>query len=242
MNVVITMGGLGSRFRKAGYTVPKYEIEVCGKTLFEWSMLSLSDFREEKFIFIVRKEDSAEAFIKNKCKLIGINNIHILELDALTKGQAESAMFAQKVWNEGDPLFIYNIDTYVESGHMNRKIIQGDGFIPCFCAKGDHWSFVKLNSEGEVIEVREKERISDYCTIGAYYFSSCKLFMQTYNDLYNTSSHLEAGEQYIAPMYNLLINQKKKVRIQVIEALFVHVLGTPEEVNIFREIDLKSEI
>ena len=41
IDVVITMGGLGSRFRKAGYTVPKYMIEAKGKTLFEWSMISL---------------------------------------------------------------------------------------------------------------------------------------------------------------------------------------------------------
>ena len=34
MTIVITMAGLGSRFRKAGYTVPKYQIEVNGHTLF----------------------------------------------------------------------------------------------------------------------------------------------------------------------------------------------------------------
>ena len=28
LDIVITMGGLGSRFRKAGYTVPKFMIET----------------------------------------------------------------------------------------------------------------------------------------------------------------------------------------------------------------------
>lgn len=32
LDIVVTMGGLGSRFRDAGYTVPKYMIEVRGKT------------------------------------------------------------------------------------------------------------------------------------------------------------------------------------------------------------------
>ena len=41
LDIVITMGGLGSRFREAGYTVPKYMIEAKGKTLFEWSLISL---------------------------------------------------------------------------------------------------------------------------------------------------------------------------------------------------------
>ena len=44
MTIVITMAGLGSRFRKAGYNVPKYMIEAHGKTLFEWSMESLKGF------------------------------------------------------------------------------------------------------------------------------------------------------------------------------------------------------
>lgn len=34
MNIVITMAGLGMRFKKAGYETPKYKIEVKGKTLF----------------------------------------------------------------------------------------------------------------------------------------------------------------------------------------------------------------
>jgi len=48
MNIVITMGGLGFRFQKAGYTVPKYQIEVKGKTLFEWSMISMDAFKKER--------------------------------------------------------------------------------------------------------------------------------------------------------------------------------------------------
>ena len=43
IDVVITMAGLGSRFREVGYDVPKYMIEARGKTLFEWSMESLRD-------------------------------------------------------------------------------------------------------------------------------------------------------------------------------------------------------
>jgi choline kinase len=48
------MAGLGSRFRKAGYNVPKYMIEAKGKTLFEWSMISLTGFKDvvDKYIFI----------------------------------------------------------------------------------------------------------------------------------------------------------------------------------------------
>lgn len=156
MNIVITMGGLGSRFQKAGYSVPKYQIEVKGKTLFEWSMISMDAFKKETFIFLVRKEDNAISFIENECAKIGIPNYKIIELDRLTKGQAETANLAIPYCDEFKPIFIYNIDTYVEAGKMNIGKITGDGFIPCFKADGDHWSFVKLDSNGNAIEVREK--------------------------------------------------------------------------------------
>lgn len=44
MNMIITMEGLGIRFRRAGYKMPKYMIEARGKTLFEWSMDSLPGY------------------------------------------------------------------------------------------------------------------------------------------------------------------------------------------------------
>lgn len=232
MNIVITMGGLGSRFKKAGYTVPKYEIEVNGKTLFDWSMLSLKAFWGEKFFFIVRCDDNAKNFICQHCALLGIDAT-IIEIDHLTKGQAETAMLVSNVWKADEGLFIYNIDTYVEAFSMKPEDISGDGFIPCFIAPGEHWSFVRLDEKGRAVEVREKKRISDHCSIGAYYFSSAALYEKIYYEFYKDDRHMEKGEQYIAPMYNYMIEKGYDVRIQDIPAEKVHVLGTPEEVKAF---------
>ena len=35
---------------------------------------------------------------------------------------------------------------------------------------------VKLYEKGQAIEVREKNRISEECTVGLYYFKTCKLY------------------------------------------------------------------
>ena len=95
MNIVITMGGLGKRFRDAGWNLPKYQIEAKGRTLFEWALLSLAYFKNEKHIFLVRGEDGAVAFIREKCAGLGIDDINVVELDHLTRGQAETALMAQ---------------------------------------------------------------------------------------------------------------------------------------------------
>lgn len=186
MTVIITMAGLGSRFRKAGYNCPKYMIEAKGKTLFEWSMDSLIGYNRQvsKYVFVVRKEDNTEAFIKDKMKKYGIDDVEVIGIDYLTDGQATTCMLAIPYCDPDKAIMVYNIDTYVEPNEMKYEDIQGDGHIPCFHAEGDHWSFAKLDDKGNVTEVREKVRISDNCTLGAYYFSSARLYKELYNEYY----------------------------------------------------------
>lgn len=237
MTIVITMAGIGSRFKKTGYPMPKYQIEVRGKSLFEWSMESLAAFRreEDQYLFILRKEDQATEFIREKCKIMGISNLQILELEEMTDGQATTAMLGAAYWAKESPLLIYNIDTYVEAGEMRPEQLVGDGFIPCFYGEGDHWSFVRLDEDGRAVEVREKERISPNCTLGAYYFSSCGLYEELYREYYKGEERMEKGEKYIAPLYNYLIEKGKEVRISLVEKEKIHVLGTPEELDYFKE-------
>lgn len=236
MTIVITMAGLGSRFRKAGYHVPKYMIEAKGKTLFEWSMLSLEGFKnsDNRYIFIVRKEDESCEFITKICSKMDIHNIQVIELDEATDGQATTAMKAAPYWDKKSELVIYNIDTYVEEFEMTAQQVSGDGFIPCFHAEGEHWSFVKLDDEGNALEVREKKRISDNCTLGLYYFKSCELYEKMYSEYYSSSETLENGEKYVAPLYNYMISKGMKVNISIVDYDKIHVLGTPEELEVFK--------
>ena len=237
IDIVITMGGLGSRFRKMGYTVPKYMIEAKGKTLFEWSMISLEGYKDRaaSYIFIAMKDEACdvESFINSKCRQMGFKDYHVIILDYLTDGQATTAMMASKYWDEEHALLIYNIDTYVEAGEMNSRELKGDGFIPCFKAEGDHWSFVRLDGNGKVAEIKEKKRISDHCTLGAYYFRTCKLYRDLYDDYYGSNPELVNGEKYVAPLYDYLLTQNGEIYISDIDPKKVHVLGTPEELQEF---------
>lgn len=235
MTVIITMAGLGARFRKAGYNCPKYMIEAKGKSLFEWSMDSLMGYNKHvsKYVFVVREEDRASAFIKEQCAKYGIINVDIVELNNMTDGQATTCLLAIPYCNLSDAIMVYNIDTYVEPYELKYEDISGDGYVPCFHAVGDHWSFVKLDENGEVVEVREKDRISDNCTLGAYYFSSAKLYKDLYEEFYVDGSRMEKNEKYIAPLYNFMIEKNMPVTISVVDASKVHVLGTPEELKVF---------
>lgn len=239
IDIVITMGGLGSRFRKMGYQVPKYMIEAKGKTLFEWSMISLEGYKKDvgQYIFIAMKDETCdvESFIREKCRELHLENYRLILLDYLTDGQATTAMTAQKYWNPEHALLIYNIDTYVESGEMNSAELKGDGFIPCFQAEGEHWSFVRLDENGKAVEIKEKKRISNHCTLGAYYFKSCKLYAALYEEYYTKTRELVNGEKYVAPLYDYLLTKGGEIYISDIDPAKVHVLGTPEELQVFLE-------
>lgn len=236
IDIVITMAGLGSRFKEAGYNVPKYMIEAHGKTLFEWSMLSLTDYfsHTECIHFIVRKEDNAKEFIEIKSKQFTKNKLNIIEIDYLTAGQAATCNLARTSWNKDNGLVVYNIDTYVEPYIMKYSDIKGDGLIPCFKGEGDHWSFVAVNDEFKALEVKEKKRISPYCSVGLYYFKTCSLYEKMYNECYiNKKIQLEKNEEYIAPMYDYMIKNNYDIYISCIDAKSIHALGTPKELEIF---------
>ena len=231
-SVIITMAGKGSRFSDAGYKTPKHLIKAKGRPLIEWSLISLkSFFKTWQFVFIALKARNDVPTISNYCKVLGISKYVVHEIDTVTAGQAETAKHAKKYVDGSSPILIYNIDTFVEPGHINPDDFgQFAGFLHVFKAPGDHWSFIGLDDVGRVTAVKEKTRISDLCSIGTYFFNSFDLFEATLDSYRQDIS----SELYLAPMYNyLLAAENGGVGFKVIDSQYVYVLGTPAEVEKF---------
>jgi len=234
MKVLITMAGKGSRFRETGVTVPKHEIEVGGRPMFDWAMRSLSAFFDEEFVFVTQSDHSAEDFLAEACGRVGIDEYATVPLHEYTDGQATTAVKADDLIDGDEGVAIYNIDTYIEEHHLTPSDITGSGFIPTFEPSGDRWSFVKHDDSGNVIKVSEKERISEQATVGFYYFDRWEDFTESY-DSYGQHVKEKYGEKYVAPLYNHLIEMGRTVRSHEIDRDAVHVLGTPEDLRQFKE-------
>ncbi|HXJ43671.1 MAG TPA: glycosyltransferase family 2 protein [Bryobacteraceae bacterium] len=241
--VVITMAGAGSRFRQAGYNVPKHEIVARGRTLFAWSMESLRSFinADCPFYFVTREQDAVEHFIARECDELGIATYSVITLDAMTDGQATTALLVEPEWAApSHPVAIYNIDTYVDPLELDIHKIRGEGWIPCFPGDGDKWSFAAADQKGLVSEVREKKRISPHATLGLYWFDSFARYADAYRSYYSQPDRLEAGERYIAPLYNQLIQEGARVYMHSVPANRVFPLGTPEDVRVFESLTAES--
>lgn len=234
--IAVTMAGFGSRFAKAGYTVPKYRIPALGRPLFDWSMLSLRSFRDAgwEFAFAVRGADAADAFIAERCQALGLPIHRLLSLDEPTDGQATTALLLAREANPDQPFAIFNIDTFVHPGAMTPTAIPPDcdGWVPCFPGEGDGWSFVRLDDTGRAVELREKTRISPHATVGFYWFRSAALYCDAYERFFAAGGE-EKGERYVAPLYNRLIDDGLVVRIASLGVGDVGLLGTPEQVAHF---------
>jgi len=239
LNVVITMAGRGSRFYGAGYKVPKYEIMAHERSLFEWSMLSLKNFLtpDSRGIFVCLEENKSD-FVLHQTKALGLTDVHIIEVKELTDGQATSAYLSRELWNPEWPLLIYNIDTYVKPHALKPGDIRpgSDGWVPCFQVPGEHWSFVKLSDDGWAIDLAEKQRISDYASIGLYWFSRAGRYVELYDRFFSAPKNLVRGEKYIAPLYRQLLAEGGKVSVSDLNLSDVHVLGTPAELDWFLQL------
>lgn len=237
MNIVITMAGRGSRFYDAGYTVPKYEIMAHGKSLFDWSMLSLENFLtpDARVIFVCLAENASAAYVRQRSQALGLQDVHIVELDEITDGQATSAYLSREFWYPDEPLLVYNIDTYVNPQALKPEHIRpgSDGWVPCFQVPGDHWSFVKLGEDDWAVDLAEKQRISEFASIGLYWFSRAEQYAQAYERFFADPQNLVRGERYIAPLYRQYLTDGKKISISDLAVSDVHVLGTPAELDVF---------
>jgi len=228
LTIIITMAGLGTRFREAGYREEKHEIVFHGRTLFEWALESLRNFFRFDFVFITRDLPGIREFIVSKSGKLGLRpeKIQIKAIRETTRGQAETALLAGELLDPSAPVLIHNIDTHISPDCLRPESIRGNGWIPVFPADGDRWSFVEADSEGLVSRTSEKVRISDHCSVGLYYFDSFEKFAELAGDLEGS-----AREWYIAPLYNDFIRRGNKVYLHEIPAEGVMVLGTPEDLG-----------
>lgn len=236
-NIVITMAGRGSRFYDAGYTVPKYEIMAHGRSLFDWSMLSLQRFLAQpaRVIFVCLAENRSGDYVRARSAALGLRDVHVVELDAVTDGQATSAWLSRGLWDPDAPLLLYNIDTYVEPRALSPDDIRpgSDGWVPCFTVPGDHWSFVRVGADGWATDLAEKQRISDHASIGLYWFARAAAYADAYERFFADPANLVRGERYVAPLYRQLLRDGGRVSIADLDPASVHVLGTPAELTAF---------
>lgn len=236
INIVIPMAGLGSRFSKAGYKKPKPFIDVNGIPMISKVLENLYVPAANYFLIAneihISKEKKLVEEISNKY------NATFIPVNLLTEGTACTVLFARKFINNDMPLLIANSDQIVDfninlfiSDCKRRNL---DGSILCFedIELNPKWSFAKVNDKNLVVEVKEKQAISKFATVGIYYFSKGKTFVNGAIDMIISNDRVN-NEFYSCPVYNYAISDSKKIGIFLINQEKMHGIGTPDDLNLY---------
>ncbi|WP_103559593.1 glycosyltransferase family 2 protein [Campylobacter concisus] len=239
MNILIPMAGLGSRFAKAGYKKPKPFIDVSGKPMIVRVLENLK-YPDAKYILVaqwehLQKEKELVEKIEHEFNAV------FVPIEKLSEGTACTVLYARKFINNSTPLLIANSDQIVDidiaafiDDCKNREL---DGSILTFVDeyKDPKWSFAKIDDNGLVKEVKEKEVISPYATVGIYLYSRGSDFVNSAVDMIARNDRVN-NEFYTCPTYNYAIKDGLKIGIYNIRFNQMHGIGTPEDLNSYLKI------
>ena len=225
------MAGAGSRFEKAGYSFPKPLIEVNGQPMIVKVLESLNLIG--KFIFLVQK-DHYEKFKLNSLLNFICPGCEIVQIDGLTQGAACTVLKAKDLINNDEPLIISNSDQWIKWNSLKtiNEFNQPncDGGILTFNSVHPKHSFAKVDVQGWVTEVAEKNPISNNATVGVYYWKKNKEFFHYAQQMIKKNIRIN-NEFYVCPVYNEAINDGKRFKASLVDEMWG--LGTPEELNNF---------
>ena len=225
MNVVIPMAGLGERFRKAGYAVPKPLIPVQGIPMYRRALTSVPWMKATQLI-IVAQAEHLEAGLEEDIRANIPRDVVVVRLPAPTRGQACTVLAALRYIDNAMPLYIHNADTEVT--HL-RWPVGAAGVLSVQHPPDDtsRWSFVRTRGD-VVVEVAEKKKVGPWASTGLYYFQHGSDFCDLAQLAIDNDSQVN-GEYYVAPLFNTLVKEGRKVVVAQAEA--VKHMGTPEDLD-----------
>lgn len=232
INIIIPMAGEGKRFKEAGYSRQKPFIDVSGKMMIDRVLENLK-IDNAKYILLVRGDDAineSRYFLEIGKRI----NVEIIFVEKLTEGSACTVLLARNFIDNEEALLIANSDQIVDIDIslfiydcIKRNL---DGSILTFLEKkrDKKWSYVRTDSDGFVVEVKEKIPISELATVGIYYFSKGRFFVDYAIEMIKNNDRVN-NEFYTCPVFNYAIKDGKKIGVFTINNFAMHGLGTPED-------------
>jgi len=231
--VVIPMAGRGSRFSDSQPLTPKPLIPVAGRPIVAHALDSLSGLCPKRIVFVALREHESRFAVSTLLRNLSGPNAEVVLLDSVTEGQLCTVLAARKFIDPAERLLIASSDTYVVSD-LASDIANCDptchGLISVANAPGDQWSFARVDEAGDVVEVAEKIRVSDYASTGLYYFSRASEFLEIADAIVQNREKTK-DEYYVMPVYGKYVERGWRVRLSLARAMWD--MGTPEALGVF---------
>lgn len=239
MNIIIPLGGKGERFQKEGYLEPKPLIKVLNKEILYYTIDNLSIIDEDK-IFIIYNKDLDEFNFKEI-----INNkypkITLIKLDTQTKGASETIYIGlreiiskydyhkKSILIDGDTFYTQNILEKFRNVTDKNAVFYTKNY-----EENPIFSYIKMDNENNIIDIKEKEKISVNANTGAYAFDDINILYK-YSKYVVENNITFKNECYTSCIISIMINNKNPFIGIELKEKHVIVLGTPLQVKKYIE-------
>lgn len=231
VTVVIPAAGAGKRFAEAGHVLPKPLIDVQGKPMLQ-HVLDNVDGVSRHPIVIAQKEHIDRYAMQRL-----FPDVSFVQTHGMTQGAAETVLTAYRYVDQHE-LLLLNSDQLILEGEIEEMVEAArrqrlDGMIMAFQSDGDpKWSYAEV-FDGLVTQVAEKKPLwGNWATTGVYWFRKGTDFVDAARAMIRKDIRTN-GEFYVAPAFNELIAEGKRIGMYVIEPSRMKGLGTPEDLNAF---------
>ena len=244
MKVVISMSGMSSRFTDAGYTVPKFMIEVDGKTVIQ-HIVELYP-QDSEFLFVINDNHAKDEELVEYLDSLDIDRLTTCSIPVHKKGPVYSVQnFEHHIEDDEQVIVNYcdfsmdwdydDFEKFVNETECDGCVVCYTGFHPHMLG-GDNYAFCKVDEENTIQEIREKQpftddKMSEFASTGTYYFRKGKYVKKYFKELIEKDIRVN-DEYYVSMVHNLLIEDGLVNLVYEVE----HMLqwGTPLDMDNYR--------
>ena len=234
------MSGQGSRFKAAGYTLPKPLIMIDGKAVIAHVLDMFPDVTD--VVFICNEEhlrdtpmESVLRSLRPKATIVSIPAHKLGPVAAVQKAYGCIKDDEDVVVSYCDFTQNWNFEAFkhdIASRSPAGAVPAYTGFHP-HLIKRNLYAGIVVNTDGSMRDIKEKhcftERPEDsYHSSGIYYFGSGALLKQYFDALVDSGETLN-GEYYISMVYPLMLEDGLTVLVPEVTRFMQW--GTPEDLE-----------
>ena len=233
MIILIPLGGLGTRFKDFGYSLPKPLINVMGKPIIYWLLDNL-DINKDDIVLIPYNNEIANYNFEDRLKKDYPNiNFIFHKLMKNTEGAAETILIALNLLTQEDkPILCLDGDNFYTSNIIKQWNGGNCVFVFEDNSKEEVFSYVKINKKKEIIDIKEKIKISQFASTGGYGFNSWKT-LQKYCKKIIDKKIKQKNEYYTSTVIKEMLKDYHLFFPNIIDQKNYICLGTPLQVRIF---------
>lgn len=228
LSLVMPMAGRGSRFARAGHTLPKPLVDLFGRPFYWWATESVSRVAPVGEIVFVVLREHCESFGIDALIRADYPDAKLVVLDDVTEGAAETARLGIEALEGDGPIAINDCDhafACPDLGDLATALsAEMQAALITFRADSANFSYARLGPDGSVTGTVEKQVVSPFAIAGCYLFQSPAVFHEAYAVFRRTCPY---DELFLSGVIDQIARTGGRIGLSELAHHFP--FGTPEE-------------